>query len=118
MTFGVVDLFCGVGGLTCDLKKAGLDVVAGYDVDATCEYPYTHNNHSVFINKNIENVTGKEIKKLLRGYDVKILAGCAPCQPFSRHQKDKKDRSKHKDYYFWHQRKRKLYLYNQHINKQ
>ncbi len=98
MTFGVVDLFCGVGGLTCGLKKAGLDVVAGYDVDATCEYPYTHNNHSVFINKNIENVTGKEIKKLLRGYDVKILAGCAPCQPFSRHQKDKKDRSKHKDW--------------------
>ena len=68
MTFGVVDLFCGVGGLTCGLKKAGLDVVAGYDLDAKCEYPYTHNNHSVFINKNIENVTGKEIKKLLRGY--------------------------------------------------
>ena len=57
MTFGVVDLFCGVGGLTCGLKKAGLDVVAGYDLDAKCEYPYIHNNHSIFINKNIENVT-------------------------------------------------------------
>ena len=56
MTFGVVDLFCGVGGLTCGLKKAGLDVVAGYDLDAKCEYPYTHNNHSVFINKNIEKI--------------------------------------------------------------
>ena len=55
MTFGVVDLFCGVGGLTCGLKKAGLDVVAGYDLDAKCEYPYTHNNHSVFINKNLLN---------------------------------------------------------------
>lgn len=80
------------------IEKAGLDVVAGYDLDATCEYPYTYNNHSLFINKNIEEVTGKEIRKLLRGYDVKILAGCAPCQPFSRHQKDKKDRSKHKDW--------------------
>ena len=98
LKFGVVDLFCGVGGLTCGLEKAGLDVVAGYDLDATCEYPYTYNNHSLFINKNIEEVTGKEIRKLLRGYDVKILAGCAPCQPFSRHQKDKKDRSKHKDW--------------------
>lgn len=84
------DLFCGVGGLTCGLRKAGLDVVAGYDLDATCEYPYTYNNHSLFINKNIEDVSGKEIKRLLRGYNVKILAGCAPCQPFSRHQKDKK----------------------------
>lgn len=98
LTFGVVDLFCGVGGLTCGLKKAGLDVVAGYDLDVTCEYSYTHNNHSLFINRNIEDVDGKEIKKLLRGYNVKILAGCAPCQPFSRHQKDKKDRAKHKDW--------------------
>lgn len=98
MTYGVVDLFCGVGGLTCGLKKAGLDVVAGYDIDEKCKYPYTHNNHSVFFNKNIEDVTGKEVKKLLRGYDIKILAGCAPCQPFSSHQKNKKDRSKHKDW--------------------
>lgn len=30
LKFGVVDLFCGVGGLTCGLEKAGLDVVAGY----------------------------------------------------------------------------------------
>lgn len=98
LTFGVVDLFCGVGGLTCGLKNAGLDVVAGYDLDATCEYSYTYNNHSLFINRNIEDVDGKEIRRLLRGYNVKILAGCAPCQPFSRHQKDKKDRSKHKDW--------------------
>ncbi len=98
MSYGVVDLFCGVGGLTCGLKQAGLDVVAGFDLDAKCEYPYTQNNHSLFINKNIEEVTGKEIKKLLRGYDIKVLAGCAPCQPFSSHQKDKKDRTKHKDW--------------------
>ena len=87
LTYGVVDLFCGVGGLTCGLEKAGLDVVAGYDFDATCKYPYTHNNNSRFIEKNIADVSGKEIKQLLKGYDVKILAGCAPCQPFSRHQR-------------------------------
>ena len=98
MTYGVVDLFCGVGGLTCGLEAAGLDVVAGYDLDASCEYTYSHNNNAIFINRNIEEVTGQEIRRLLRGYDVKILAGCAPCQPFSRHQKDKKNRKKHKDW--------------------
>lgn len=98
MTYGVVDLFCGVGGLTCGLEKAGLNVVAGFDLDATCEYTYSHNNHAKFIHKNIEEVTGLDIKRLLRGYDVKILAGCAPCQPFSRHQKDKHNRKKHKDW--------------------
>lgn len=98
MTYGVVDLFCGVGGLTCGLEKAGLNVVAGYDLDATCEYAYNHNNNAKFINNDIKDVSGKEIKKILQGYDIKILAGCAPCQPFSRHQKDKSNRKKHKDW--------------------
>jgi DNA-methyltransferase (dcm) len=98
MTYGVIDLFCGVGGLTCGLEKAGLNVVAGYDLDATCEYAYNHNNNAKFINNNIKDVSGKEIKKILQEYDIKILAGCAPCQPFSRHQKDKYNRKKHKDW--------------------
>ena len=98
MTYGVIDLFCGVGGLTCGLEKAGLNVVAGYDLDATCEYAYNYNNNAKFINNDIKDVSGKEIKKILQGYDIKILAGCAPCQPFSRHQKDKYNRKKHKDW--------------------
>ena len=98
MTYGVIDLFFGVGGLTCGLEKAGLNVVAGYDLDATCEYAYNHNNNAKFINNDIKDVSGKEIKKILQGYDIKILAGCAPCQPFSRHQKDKYNRKKHKDW--------------------
>lgn len=98
MTYGVIDLFCGVGGLTFGLEKAGLNVVAGYDLDATCEYAYNHNNNAKFINNDIKDVSGKEIKKILQGYDIKILAGCAPCQPFSRHQKDKYNRKKHKDW--------------------
>ena len=34
MTIKAVDLFCGVGGLTCGLQKAGIPVVAGIDIDA------------------------------------------------------------------------------------
>lgn len=115
MTYGVVDLFCGVGGLTCGLEKAGLDVVAGYDLDATCEYTYTYNNRAKFINKNVEEITGQEIKRQLRGYDVKVLAGCAPCQPFSSHQKDKKNRKKHKDWKLLYQFGRLVEEVNPHI---
>lgn len=68
-------------------------------LDESCEYAYTHNNSNCqFIKKSIEDVTGKEIKSLLRGADIKVLVGCAPCQPFSSHQKDKHHRSKHKDW--------------------
>jgi len=98
MKIKTVDLFCGVGGLTYGLQKAGIPVVAGIDIDQSCEYAYTHNNDCQFIGKSIEEVTGKEIKALLRGADIKILVGCAPCQPFSSHRKDKKNRSKHKDW--------------------
>ena len=72
MTIKAVDLFCGVGGLTYGLQKAGIPVVAGIDIDDSCEYAYTHNNNCTFIHKSVENVTGKEIRALLRGADVKI----------------------------------------------
>ncbi|WP_277056458.1 DNA cytosine methyltransferase [Treponema socranskii] len=98
MDIKAVDLFCGVGGLTYGLQKAGIPVVAGIDIDGSCEYAYTQNNHAQFIKKSIEEVTGKEVCALFRGVDVKVLVGCAPCQPFSSHQKDKKHRSKHKDW--------------------
>lgn len=35
MKVQVVDLFCGVGGLSHGLQQAGLNVVAGFDLDAT-----------------------------------------------------------------------------------
>ena len=98
MTIKAVDLFCGIGGLTYGLQKAGIPVVAGIDIDDSCEYAYTHNNNCKFIKKSVDDVTGKEVRALLRGAKIKILVGCAPCQPFSSHQKDKQNRSKHKDW--------------------
>lgn len=98
MMIKAVDLFCGVGGLTYGLQKAGIPVVAGIDIDSSCAYAYSYNNCSMFINKSIDDVSGNEVQDLLRGADVKVLVGCAPCQPFSSHQKDKKHRSNHKDW--------------------
>ena len=38
----IIDLFCGVGGLTHGLLDAGLNVIAGFDIDPTCKYTYVH----------------------------------------------------------------------------
>lgn len=98
-TIGAVDLFCGIGGLTCGLRASGINVVAGYDLDDSCEYAYeTNNDKSMFICKNVSDITSDEIRKHLESYDIKVLVGCAPCQPFSRHRKDKKHRERHKDW--------------------
>ena len=44
----VVDLFCGVGGLTRGLLDSGLNVVGGFDLDQTCQYTYEKNNEVKF----------------------------------------------------------------------
>jgi DNA (cytosine-5)-methyltransferase 1 len=91
----VVDLFCGVGGLTHGFIKESLDVVAGYDIDTDCKYAYEANNkNSEFIDKSITDVTGEEISAKLAGADVKILIGCAPCQPFSTYSYKNQDEKK------------------------
>ncbi len=98
MRIGAVDLFCGVGGLTCGIQRSGIKVVAGIDIDYSCKYPYERNNETSFIHKSINDITGKYIKDLLKDCEIKVLIGCAPCQPFSSHRKNKKDRKSHKDW--------------------
>lgn len=84
MSVQVIDLFCGVGGLTKGLEKAGFKVIAGFDNDSTCEYAYTHNNNAAFHKKDIRDVKGSEINSIYNQDAFKILVGCAPCQPFSQ----------------------------------
>jgi DNA (cytosine-5)-methyltransferase 1 len=91
----VIDLFCGVGGLTHGFVREGFKVVVGYDSDASCKFAYESNNLDArFINKAIEKTTSKEIKSEYKGAQTRILVGCAPCQPFSlytvKQQKDEK----------------------------
>jgi len=81
----VVDLFCGIGGLTHGLMLAGLDVVAGFDIDPTCRYAYEENNNAVFVEADIATTPTAEISKYYNDSDVTILVGCAPCQPFSKY---------------------------------
>ena len=80
----VIDLFSGIGGLTYGFKSAGLNVVAGIDNDATCKYGYETSNKTRFILKDINDVVAEELEKLYEGSDIKVLAGCAPCQPYSK----------------------------------
>ena len=99
LSISAVDLFCGVGGLTYGLQQAGINVVAGLDVDETCKYPFEENNpfpeknKAKFISKDIRKFTGAELSELYPEDSIKILVGCAPCQPFSAHTRKNKDRN-------------------------
>src|SRR5580658_5400604 len=79
----VVDLFSGVGALTHGFIREGFEVVAGIDNDASCRYAFESNNRSKFILKDVAHVTADELVALYEKDSLRILIGCAPCQPFS-----------------------------------
>ena len=91
----VIDLFCGAGALTHGFVLEGFNVVAGLDADESCKYAYEINNRgALFIEKKIEDVTGAELAQYYPEGHVKILVGCAPCQPYSSYTKGRKDKDK------------------------
>lgn len=93
-----VDLFCGCGGLTYGMRKAGIQVLAGIDSDPKFKETYEINNSGVvYINRDIRTLAGKEVKRIFGGHEgPRILAGCAPCQPFSNMNREKSEL--HQDY--------------------
>lgn len=92
MKINAVDLFCGVGGLTCGMQQAGINVVAGYDIDVRSCFAYEFNNNAKFILKDVKEIDNEEINKLYpEDTDIKVLMGCAPCQPFSTYSHKYKD---------------------------
>lgn len=105
MPIQVVDLFCGVGGLTRGMINAGIPVIAGFDIDATCQFAYEHNNNARFFVEDIKDVTGEQINALYAPGVTRVLVGCAPCQPFSsmasKYRKSDEDRKKYEQDVKW-----------------
>jgi DNA (cytosine-5)-methyltransferase 1 len=80
----VVDMFCGVGGLTHGFVNEGFNVAAGIDIDTSCRFAYEMNNAGAkFIGQPLEEITVNDLETLYPEGHMRILVGCAPCQPFS-----------------------------------
>ena len=78
-----VDLFCGVGGLTHGLAEASIDVRLGVDIDPASRHPYECNNDAAFLEADVMNLGARTITSNFIPGTTTLLAGCAPCQPFS-----------------------------------
>lgn len=84
MKIEAIDLFCGAGGLTRGLLDSGVKVKAGFDMEESCKYAYELNNKGArFFKKDVGKLTGIELNQLWSPNSIRLLAGCAPCQPFS-----------------------------------
>jgi DNA (cytosine-5)-methyltransferase 1 len=93
--FFAMDLFSGCGGLSEGLRNGGFEVVAAFDndPDSVAAYRLNHPDTTVF-EGDIRDVSIAEIKKLLNGNPLHLLAGCPPCQGFSSMRRLNKKRNK------------------------
>jgi len=92
--YKAVDLFAGCGGLTQGLRMAGFDVRVAIELDENAALAYKMNHPDTEVSqRDIREVEGKEVQELLGNGKLHLLAGCPPCQGFSRVRKLNRRRS-------------------------
>ena len=82
-----IDLFSGCGGLTLGLRQAGFRVVAAVEIAPKAQATYRLNHPRVRLYGNdIRELDPIEMLKKagMHPGDLDLLAGCPPCQGFSR----------------------------------
>jgi DNA (cytosine-5)-methyltransferase 1 len=81
-----VDLFCGAGGLSLGLHRAGFEVILGADIRP--DSIATHRHHFGGCSHRGDLSDPEELQKIIlqlnRCGDIALVAGGPPCQPFSR----------------------------------
>ena len=77
----VFDLFCGAGGLSYGLFKAGFKIVGGLDKFDYAAYTFESEFKVRVIKEDAFRISPEELYYSAGSFDV--LAGCPPCQGFS-----------------------------------
>lgn len=80
-----VDLFCGGGGLSLGLEDAGYRVILAVDHEPTAVMTHAHNFPGTALQRDLAEPEALEsLCSFLKGIPIDLIAGCPPCQPFSR----------------------------------
>ena len=90
MSYKIVSLFSGAGGMDVGMEKAGFEIVAASELDAHASNTYKHNNPSVnLVEGDIEDPTN--FNKIISYEGIDLVVGGPPCQGFSVAGKMDKD---------------------------
>ncbi len=82
-----IDLFSGCGGLTFGLKQARFDVIAALELDPVASATYRLNHPGTLLKEtDIRDIDGEAwmAELEIQPSELDLIAGCPPCQGFSR----------------------------------
>ena len=96
--FEAIDLFSGCGGVSCGLTLAGFKVKAAVEIEKSAVDVYSSYPPLKKVNvlcKDICELSGEEILKAAQidQQSIYLLAGCPPCQNFSRQNPENKNKT-------------------------
>ena len=93
---GILDLFCGPGGLSLGFMHTGFDIVLSTDIDANSIETVKTNHEKISesmgkdyyhkaLHKDINDLSVKEVKKIFKDKNKKLIGiiGGPPCKGFS-----------------------------------
>ncbi|WP_192385760.1 DNA cytosine methyltransferase [Mesorhizobium silamurunense] len=83
LDIAAVDLFCGAAGLSLGLRESGIAIAGGVDLDPACRYPFEANIGAKFLEGDVCDLSAQTVAEMYGTARIRVLAGCAPCQPFS-----------------------------------
>src|SRR5262249_12545841 len=82
-----VDFFCGVGGLSLGLHRAGFNVVGAFDIDPVHLATYSKNFPTTkAIESDLRHLIGSSVRRQLSlptQTQIDLVCGGPPCQGFS-----------------------------------
>lgn len=80
----IIDLFCGIGGLSLGFEQAGFEVVSAVDMWKDAIVTYNHNRKDKVAKvETVEEFNVKELPELIQRVRITGIIGGPPCQGFS-----------------------------------
>lgn len=80
----IIDLFCGIGGLSLGFEQAGFEVITAIDMWKDAVVTYNHNRKDKVAKvETVEDFNEKELPEILKSTHVTGIIGGPPCQGFS-----------------------------------
>lgn len=80
----IIDLFCGIGGLSLGFEQAGFEVVSAIDMWSDAVRTYNHNRkEKVAKVMTVEDYNNTMLPEIINDYHISGIIGGPPCQGFS-----------------------------------